>query len=127
MLRRGYRGATLGIADYWDLWWTAAKPGQRDLEQMPLWQSKIELSEKFYLSIVSDSIPVDLRALGALRANGGGGLAIDIYAWLAHRMSYQRLNPDPLVRLRGCGAVGAARCLARQRWLTTEPLLNMPL
>lgn len=86
--RTRYRGATLAVADYWDLWWTNAKPGQRDLDQMPLWQSKIELTEKFYLSIVSDSIPVDLRALGALRAKGGGGLAIDIYTWLAHRMSY---------------------------------------
>jgi len=80
-----YRGATLSVADEWELWWNT-----KDSNQLPLWQSRIVLSEKFYLSIVSDAIPVDLRALGALRTKGGGGLAIDIYTWLAHRMSYLR-------------------------------------
>jgi len=83
-----YRGSTLSVADNWELWWSTKDTA----DQMPLWQSSITLSEKFYLSIVSDSIPVDLRALGALRAKGGGGLAIDIYTWLAHRMSYLRAS-----------------------------------
>jgi hypothetical protein len=55
-----------------------------------LWPSTITLSDKYYQSIKAAPIPVDLRALGALRTHGGGGLPIDVYTWLAHRMSYLR-------------------------------------
>lgn len=78
-------GEHFQFADSWQLWWT---PRDRDNEM--LWPSTITLSEKYYQSIASAPIPVDLRALAALRTHGGGGLPIDIYTWLAHRMSYLR-------------------------------------
>ena len=53
----------------------------------PLWQSSVTLSERFYNSIVASPVPVDLRALRALR---GSPLRLDIYTWLTYRMSYLR-------------------------------------
>ncbi len=76
-------GETFTFADTWQLWWTP-----RDGDNEMLWPSTITLSEKYYQSIVAAPIPVDLRALAALRTHGGGGLPIDLYTWLAHRMSY---------------------------------------
>lgn len=76
-------GESFTFADSWALWWTP-KDGPNEM----LWPSTITLSEKYYKSIVSRPIPVDLRAVGALRIQGGGGLPLDMYTWLAHRMSY---------------------------------------
>ena len=78
-------GEHFTFADSWELWWTP-----RDGDNEMLWPSTITLSEKYYQSIVAAPIPVDLRALGALRTHGGGGLQLDLYTWLAHRMSYLR-------------------------------------
>ncbi len=78
-------GETFTFADSWQLWWTPKEP-----DTAALWPSTMRLSEKFYDSIVANPIPVDLRALEALRGQGGGGLVIDVYVWLAHRMSYLR-------------------------------------
>jgi len=78
-------GESFTFADSWQLWWTP-KDGENEM----LWPSTITLSEKYYQSILAAPIPVDLRALAALRTHGGGGLPIDIYTWLAHRMSYLR-------------------------------------
>ena len=73
------------IATSTELWWTP-----RDGDNEALWPSTVTLSQEFYDSIVAAPIPVDLRALAALRTHGSGGLPIDIYTWLAHRMSYLR-------------------------------------
>ena len=69
---------------------TALWISPRDGDNEMLWPSTITLSQEFYDSIVATPVPIDLRALGALRASGGGGLPIDLYIWLAHRMSYLR-------------------------------------
>lgn len=71
------------LADEHKLWWSKTDPGDGE----PLWASTIRLSERFYESIVSAPVPVDMRALKALR---GSPLRIDIYTWLTHRMSYLR-------------------------------------
>ena len=81
----GMGGESFTFADSWNLWWTP-KDGPNEM----LWPSTITLSEKYYQSIKAAPIPIDLRALGELRAHGGGGLPIDLYTWLAHRMSYLR-------------------------------------
>ncbi len=78
-------GESFTFADSWQLWWTP-----RDGEGEALWPSTLTLSERYFRSIIDAPIPVDLRALAALRVQGGGGLAIDVYTWLAHRMSYLR-------------------------------------
>jgi len=71
----GYR-----LADSATLWWEAGDPRQRGL-----WSSTVVLSEKFYREVVERPIPVDVRALRALRRSP---LALDIYCWLTWRFSY---------------------------------------
>jgi len=41
------------------------------------------LSEHFYSSLIDSAVPLDKRALHALK---GSALALDVYAWLAHRL-----------------------------------------
>lgn len=78
----GDRTALLGyrLADKALLWWDAQKPGQA-----ALWASTVTLSEPFYNEIVNRPVPVDMRALKALKRSP---LALDLYAWLTYRMSY---------------------------------------
>lgn len=71
------------LADHYELWWSKNDDGGTE----PLWPASIMLSERFYKSVISAPVPVDMRALRALR---GSPLRLDIYTWLTHRMSYLR-------------------------------------
>lgn len=71
----GYR-----LADSSILWWDAKIP-----EQASLWKSSVTLSEPFYREVVQHPVPVDMRALKALKQSP---LALDLYLWLTYRMSY---------------------------------------
>lgn len=73
-------GGGLQIADNYDLWWLPQKA-----EQAGLWQSTIELSEKFFDEIKNNPVPIDMRAMKALRSSP---LCLDIYLWLTYRNSY---------------------------------------
>ncbi len=75
-------GRGLVIAGEHQLWWSP-----RDPEQRPLWNSGVVLNTDFYEELVAHALPIDLRALKALR---GSPLALDIYSWLTYRMSYLR-------------------------------------
>ncbi len=68
-----YEGFTL--ADRMVLWWN---PQQTT-------EATVHLSEKFYELLTNHPVPVDLRALRTLK---GSALALDIYSWLVHRLSY---------------------------------------
>jgi len=68
------------IADKALLWWDAKNPNQREL-----WQSSVMLTEPFFREITTNPVPVDMRALKALKRSP---LALDIYTWLTYRMSY---------------------------------------
>lgn len=68
------------IADQYDLWWERKNP-----DQMTLWKSSVILTDNFYREITDRPVPVDLRALKALK---GSSLGLDIYSWLSYRMSY---------------------------------------
>lgn len=61
------------------LYWSLAAP-----EAMSFWDSYVTLSEAFFREIIDRPVPIDLRALRALR---GSPLRLDIYYWLTHRMS----------------------------------------
>lgn len=79
----GEQGADFGhkpflIADEADLWWDPQRP-----QQAGLWQSTVTLSERFYNEVVSTPVPIDLRALRALRQSP---IALDLYCWLTYRM-----------------------------------------
>jgi len=62
------------------LWWNPNNP-----KQTTLWKSTVTLGDKFFTEIIEHPIPIDMRALQALKASP---LALDIYCWLTYRMSY---------------------------------------
>jgi hypothetical protein len=51
--------------------------------QRALWPGVIELTPEFYASLADSAVPLDARALGALKHSA---LALDVYSWLAHRL-----------------------------------------
>lgn len=51
--------------------------------QRALWPGVIELTAEFYGSLLEYAVPLDSRALGALKHSA---LALDLYTWLAHRL-----------------------------------------
>ena len=65
-----------------DLWWNPKAP-----DDAPLWKSTIELGKKFFEEAINSPVPVDMRALKALKRSP---LALDIYCWLTYRLSYLR-------------------------------------
>lgn len=67
-----------------NLWWDPKLP-----EQATLFQSTITLGEEFFNEAVSHPIPIDMRALKALKRSP---MALDIYCWLTYRMSYLKQN-----------------------------------
>jgi len=77
---RGVAGVNFLIADSYAMWWKPQEP-----DQVGLWQSHVTLGSKFYDEITAHSVPIDKRALKALRRSP---LALDIYTWLTYRMSY---------------------------------------
>lgn len=74
--------ASLGfkLARGYNLWWQPKQP-----EQGSLWQSTVTLSKDFFEEIVNNPVPIDIRALNALKRSP---LSLDIYCWLTYRMSY---------------------------------------
>ncbi len=56
---------------------------QHDGLQRTLWPGALELSEDFFNTLATHAVPLDYRALAALRHSA---LALDVYTWLAHRL-----------------------------------------
>lgn len=73
-------GANFNIAKEYHLWWNPKQPDQSDI-----WQSNIILSDEFYKEITERPIPIDMRALEAIKSSS---MAVDLYCWLTYRMSY---------------------------------------
>ena len=73
----GYR-----ITKSYKLWWDTKSPSQ-----VPLWKSTVTLSTDFFQEIIERPVPIDMRALKALKRSP---LALDIYCWLTYRLSYLR-------------------------------------
>jgi hypothetical protein len=69
----------VGIASEASLWWNPLNP-----DQAGLWGSVVRLTAEFFQQLVERPVPVDLRALRALRSP----LAIDTYCWLTWRTCY---------------------------------------
>ena len=65
------------IADRTELWWTPNRPDQAEL-----WESKIELSEKFFQEIIRHPVPIDMNTLTAIKRST---LGLDLYLWLVYR------------------------------------------
>lgn len=76
----GHVGKDTQITTERMLWWDEKHP-----EQTALFENYIVLDEKFYRSIIKNPVPIDMRALKALKQSP---LALDYYIWLTYRMSY---------------------------------------
>ncbi len=68
------------IASKTRLWWDDEPP---EIHGTP--EGIVELSQEFYSELVTNPVPVDLRALKALKQSP---MALDIYVWLTYRLSY---------------------------------------
>jgi hypothetical protein len=75
--RHGQRWLHMHVAPKGELWWDPKQPLQDNL-----WGSWIELGEDFFTAITNSPVPVDLRALRALKRSP---LALDLYAWAIWR------------------------------------------
>ena len=64
----------------------------REPDQRVLWGSWIELGELFYAAITSAPVPVDMRALKALKRSP---LALDLYAWLTFQAFRAHQSDQP--------------------------------
>lgn len=81
---------TIGMQDQGKVVTVDAKPIRKfeawlhqDGTQQSFWPGVLELHTDFYETLASHAVPLDYRALSALRHSA---LALDIYTWLAHRL-----------------------------------------
>ena len=65
------------VADHTEFWWNERKPNESSL-----WESKIELGEKFFNEITRHPVPLDMNTLNALKRSP---LGLDLYLWLVYR------------------------------------------
>ena len=65
------------VADRTEFWWDPKRPEDRSL-----WESKIELGEKFFAEIIRHPVPLDMNILKALKRCA---LGLDLYLWLNYR------------------------------------------
>ena len=64
------------IAPEGELWWEPSRATQDNL-----WESWVDLGERFFEAITAAPVPVDYRALRALKRSP---LALDLYAWATY-------------------------------------------
>ena len=91
LIYRDERGsASIGslVADRTEFWWDPKRP-----DAPVLWDSKIELGEKFFHEILRRPLPLDMNILRALKRSS---LGLDLYMWL----TYRTFNLREPVRLR---------------------------
>jgi hypothetical protein len=81
------RWLDMQVAPQGELWWSVKVP-----DQTALWGSWIELGEIFYAAITSAPVPVDMRALRALKRSP---LALDLYAWLTFQAYRSHQSGQP--------------------------------
>jgi len=79
-LQLGYMGRTFNgqPVEQFDAW-----VANKDANQKALWPGVMLLSEGYHRELMEHGVPLDNRALQALK---GSALALDVYTWLAHRL-----------------------------------------
>ena len=73
---QGERWRNMEVAPEGELWWHPHP------DQGALWESWIELGEKFFAAVSASPVPIDMRALRALKRSP---LALDLYSWVCFR------------------------------------------
>ena len=74
----GEASVSSSVADSTAFWWNPKRPNER-----MLWESKIELGEKFFHEIIHHPVPIDMNTLTALKRSP---LGLDLYLWLTYRI-----------------------------------------
>ena len=74
---RGEARVSSLVADRTVFWWSEGKP-----DQSSLWDSKVELGEKFFNEIINHPVPLNMNTLTALKRSP---LGLDLYLWLVYR------------------------------------------
>ena len=87
-LQLGFKGRTFNgqPVEQFDAW-----VKNNDDGQLTLWPGVMTLSDSYYQGLIESAVPLDNRALHALK---GSALALDIYTWLAHRL--HRIEGKPV-------------------------------
>ena len=91
------------IADRAEFWWSAREPNVPSL-----WDSTIELGERFFQEIIAHPIPLDMNILRSLKRSP---LGLDLYFWLTYR-TFALKRPLQLYRTRFLGHTFALRGMA---------------
>jgi hypothetical protein len=78
----------LDVVDNFDIWFPK-NPNQR-----VLWTNTVELSQKYFETLINHAVPLDPRAIAALSHSS---MALDIYSWLAQRLHRIPGNNSALV------------------------------
>lgn len=82
------------VAPKGEFWWNHLQP-----DQPTLWKSWIELGESFFEAICAAPVPVDVRALKALK---NSPMALDLYAWMNYRtFTLERSGKEQFIPWRG--------------------------
>ena len=76
------------VISKFDLWFP------EDESQKTLWPSQVKLSQEYYDSLDRHAVPLDARAVAALT---GSSMALDIYCWLAQRLTRVPFNKDQVI------------------------------
>jgi hypothetical protein len=74
--RDGHAWLNMEVAPEGELWWN-----MKVSQKTALWGSWIELGQRFYEAIIAAPVPIDIRALRALKRSP---LALDLYSWLTY-------------------------------------------
>lgn len=90
-LQLGYKGRTYNgqPVEQFDAW-----VAKQDVGQKAFWPGVMLLSESYFQELMLHGVPLDNRALLALK---GSALALDVYSWLAHRLHRIEGRP-PILR-----------------------------
>ena len=75
--QHGEQFVTSLIVDRGEFWWDPKRPDDRSL-----WDSKIELGEKFFNEIIRRPVPLNMNTLKALKRSP---LGLDFYLWAVYR------------------------------------------
>ena len=65
------------VAERAEFWWNTKRP-----EAPSLWDSTIQLGERFFQEIIAHPIPLDMHTMRALKRSP---LGLDLYFWLAYK------------------------------------------
>lgn len=83
----GTRWLNMDVTAAGELWWNPNRPMQDSL-----WESWIELGDKFFEAITQSTVPIDTRALKALKQSP---LQLDLYGWAAYMADRVNRKREP--------------------------------